>query len=108
VGLMAYCCDLEGKRDSDYQMFCTFTNAENNLKAEAIQPSTKPMATEAIKTGYYEHKVTGRSFPKIKILTIEGLLDGKERPQYPDLSQGGMTFKKSKVEEKIVEQKKLF
>jgi DNA modification methylase len=68
---------------------------------------TKPMTTEAVKEGYYTSPATGQSFPKVQILTIEGLLHGTQRALYPDLSQGATTFKKAKVEEKISVQPKL-
>lgn len=73
-----------------------------------LAEATAPMRTEAIKTGFYESPVTGASFPKVQILTIAGLMEGKERAQFPDLSAGGVTFKKAKVEEKVTEQKGLF
>lgn len=73
-----------------------------------LAKSSKPMNTEAIKAGYYTHPVTGGNFPKIQILTIEGLLNGTERALYPDLSQGATTFKKAKVEDKLMDQGKLF
>jgi hypothetical protein len=38
------------------------------------------------------------AFSKIQILTIERLLSGKDRPQFPDLSRGEQTFKKVKKE----------
>jgi len=69
---------------------------------------TKPMLTEAVKEGYYTSPITGKSFPTLQILTIEGLMTGTERALYPDLSQGSTTFKKAKVEEKTVDQKKMF
>ena len=68
---------------------------------------TKPMSIEAVKEGYYTSPVTGASYPKIQILTIEGLLKGIERALYPDLSQGSTTFKKAKLEEKEQDQKKI-
>lgn len=58
---------------------------------------TRPMREEAVKAGYYESPV-GASFPKIQILTIEGLLEGSERPRYPDLMQGGLMSRKPKRE----------
>ena len=58
---------------------------------------TSPMTKEAVTAGYYESPA-GASFPKIQILTIKGLLDGSERPRYPDLMQGGLMFKKAKKE----------
>ena len=58
---------------------------------------TRPMREEAVKSGYYESP-SHASFPKIQILTIKGLLEGTERPLYPDLMAGGLMFKKAKKE----------
>jgi hypothetical protein len=55
------------------------------------------MLREAVKAGYYESPA-GANFPKIQILTIEGLLEGAERPRYPDLMQGGLMLRKPKRE----------
>ena len=62
-----------------------------------LAPPTKPMIVEATSAGFYESPAHG-AFPKIQILSIEGLLSGKETPLYPDLSRGGLTFKKAKTE----------
>ncbi len=61
----------------------------------------------AASAGFYESPHHG-AFPKIQILTIEGLLDGSERAKFPDMAMGGQTFKKAKVESKKSEQKGLF
>ncbi len=66
-----------------------------------LSAATRPMREEALKTGFYESPITGAAFPKLQILSIAGLIEGKERPQYPDLSGGGVTFKKAKREEKV-------
>ena len=68
---------------------------------------TKPMLTEAASAGHYESPHHG-AFPKIQILTIAGLLDGTERPRWPDLSFGEQNFKKAKAERKGGKQKGLF
>ncbi len=60
---------------------------------------TRPMHTEAVSAGYYDSNL-GMSYPKIQILTIEGLLSGQQKAEYPDLARGGLTFKKSKPAEK--------
>ncbi len=42
---------------------------------------------------------------KLQILTIKGLLDGTKTARYPDLTRGGLTFKKAKkenVEEQLI------
>lgn len=64
--------------------------------------ATRPMRTEAVKEGFYRHPLTGREFPKIQILSISGLMDGSERATHPE--SGGITFKKTKAEEKAMKQ----
>jgi hypothetical protein len=71
-----------------------------------LAPPTKPMIVEATSTGFYESPAHG-AFPKIQILSIEGLLSGKETPKYPDLSRGGLTFKKAKRETENTKQSDL-
>jgi site-specific DNA-methyltransferase (adenine-specific) len=73
-----------------------------------LAPPTKPMTTEAVTAGFYHSKHYNKDYPKIQILSIEGLLSGKERPDYPDLTMGGQTFKKAKVEKKEQGQGELF
>ena len=55
------------------------------------------MKKEAAASGHYESPHYG-AFPKVQILTIEGLLDGTERAKFPDMSYGAQTFKKAKTE----------
>jgi DNA modification methylase len=64
---------------------------------------TRPMKEEAVKAGYYESPI-GANFPKIQILTIKGLLEGTERAKYPDLMQGGLTFKKASIDNKTTQE----
>jgi site-specific DNA-methyltransferase (adenine-specific) len=68
---------------------------------------TKPMLTEAASAGHYESPHHG-GFARIQILTIAGLLDGNQRPHWPDLASGGQNFKKAKAEVKGGKQKDLF
>lgn len=72
-----------------------------------LQKPTKPMIAEAAAAGHYESPLHG-IFPKIQILTIEGLLSGSERPNYPDMSLGQQTFKTTKVAGKTQKQDGLF
>jgi len=67
---------------------------------------TRPMLTEATSAGFYESPNSG-AFPKIQVLTIEGLLSGVESPKYPDLSRGGLSFKKTKTEKTKGQQREL-
>lgn len=85
-------------------MLADLKNSVEREKAQiglfvTLTEPTKPMEHEAISAGYYDSPHMG-TYPKIQILTIEGLLSGKEGPRFPDLSRGGLSFKKAKVEEK--------
>ena len=68
---------------------------------------TKHMVTEGVGTGYYTSPLTGAKFPRLQVLTIEGLLAGTEQARYPRMDAGGLTFKKAKREESAPDQKKL-
>jgi len=49
-----------------------------------LEPSTKPMREEAVDAGRYKSTIWhDRDYPKIQILTIEGLMSGKERVEAP-------------------------
>jgi DNA modification methylase len=92
-------------------MIADLKNTVEREKAEiglfvTLAPPTKPMIVEAASAGFYESPAHG-AFPKIQILSIEGLLSGKETPLYPDLSRGGLTFKKAKTESENTSQSDL-
>lgn len=81
--------------------------AEMGLFVTLAEP-TGPMKKEATAAGFYKSPI-GKNFPKLQILTIERLLSGADQARYPDLTQGGITFKKAKKEKgKQAEQKGLF
>ena len=42
--------------------------------------------------------ITKELYPRIQILTIKGLMDGTEKPRYPDLGNYKGMFKKAKPE----------
>lgn len=75
-------------------------NAAIGLFVTLAEP-TGPMTVEAVKAGYYESKHYGK-FPKIQILSIEGLLKGIVAPQYVDMKMGAETFRKAAKEKKYV------
>jgi site-specific DNA-methyltransferase (adenine-specific) len=77
-------------------------SAQIGLFVTLAEP-TKPMVTEAVSAGFYQSP-HGGAYPRIQILTVEGLLSGKQRPNYPDFSMGTLSFKKAKVEESQGEQ----
>jgi DNA modification methylase len=68
---------------------------------------TRPMREEAIAAGFYDAPRFGSEYPKLQILTIEGLMNGTERPRFPDLTLGRSTFKRAAVEDMGAEQGRL-
>jgi hypothetical protein len=56
------------------------------------------MRTEAAKMGFYTGKSNQKDYPKLQILTIEGLLGKSERAAYPSYYASGQMFKKAKKE----------
>ncbi len=102
---------VKGGENVTRTMIADLKNTVEREKAEiglfvTLAEPTKPMITEAASAGFYESPHMG-AFPKIQILTIDDLLSGKEKPNYPDLSRGGLSFKKAKVEQQRAEQNKL-
>ena len=59
-----------------------------------LSPPTGPMQQDAIAAGFYEPKhFPGQKYPRVQILTVEGLLEG-EAAQYPRLAPQA-TFKRA-------------
>ena len=93
---------VKGGENVSRTMIADLKNTVEREKAQmglfvTLAPPTKPMVVEAASAGFYESPAHG-AFPKVQILSIEGLFSGKETPLYPDLSRGGLTFKKAKTE----------
>jgi site-specific DNA-methyltransferase (adenine-specific) len=73
----------------------------------SIEKPTKPMRAEATSGGFYKSPWQKEPFPRLQILTIEELLNGK-RIDCPPLGQVNVTFKKSpKAKDAPVKQKSL-
>jgi site-specific DNA-methyltransferase (adenine-specific) len=71
-----------------------------------LEKPSKPMREEAADAGRYTSKLWhSKNYPKIQILTIEGLLDGTERLEAPPQREN--PFAKAKREGKGEKQKKL-
>jgi DNA modification methylase len=68
---------------------------------------TGPMSKRAVSAGFYESPI-GKNYPKIQILTIEALLNKTQRPEFPDLTGGTLTFKRAQREKKQSGQEKIF
>jgi hypothetical protein len=56
------------------------------------------MIEEAATAGMYRSPATDKPFPKLQILTVDGLLRGFEKPYFKDLTRGRLTFKSPKKE----------
>lgn len=93
---------VKGGESVTRTMIADLKNTVEREKAQlglfvTLAPPTQPMITEAASAGFYESPAHG-AFPKIQILTIEGLVAGREQPRYPDLARGGHTFRQAKRE----------
>ncbi len=62
----------------------------------SLEEPTRGMIADAASAGFYE-SATGKKYPRVQLLTIEGLLSGKQRAEHPD-QQPDMNFKKAKAE----------
>jgi site-specific DNA-methyltransferase (adenine-specific) len=63
-----------------------------------LEAATQPMNTEAAGAGFYETIHWGK-FPRIQILTVEGLLHGTQRLEMPPQTQTATTFKAAQKEQ---------
>ena len=91
---------VKGGKNITRSMIADLKNTVEREKAQlglfvTLFDATKPMLTEAVSAGFYESPYHG-AFAKIQVLTITDLLTGKAKAQFPDLSMGGLNFKKAK------------
>lgn len=69
-----------------------------------LEPPTKPMEKEAAEAGFYHSEGWNKDYPKIQILTVEEILNGKQ----PNLPPSIATFKQAaKVSAETSPQNKL-
>ena len=59
-----------------------------------LEPPTGPMKVEAVDAGFYHSPIWDKDYPKIQILTIEELLQGKA-VDMPPQTQTSVTFTKA-------------
>ena len=64
-----------------------------------LEEATKPMRAEAAQAGYYHSETWNRDYPRVQILTIEELLDGKQIDM-PPIQQVNQTFRRAKREKR--------
>ena len=62
----------------------------------SLDTPTKGMIADAASAGFYTG-AAGNKFPRVQLLTIDGLLSGKQRAEHPD-HQPDLNFKKAKAE----------
>jgi adenine specific DNA methylase Mod len=55
--------------------------AEIGLFVTLAEP-TQPMIAEAASAGFYHSTAYNQDWPRVQILTVKGLLEGSDRPQY--------------------------
>lgn len=80
--------------------------AELALLVSLNEPTAK-MKADAASAGIYSWGDSGKvKAPRVQLLTIEGLLSGKERAEHPDY-QPNTNFKKAKKEKPADKQKRL-
>jgi site-specific DNA-methyltransferase (adenine-specific) len=72
----------------------------------SMQPYTKDMKIEAATAGFFESKLWGKKYPKIQLLTVAELLNGK-KIEMPPIKQVNATFKKAPTTKDIKEQSEL-
>ena len=92
---------VKGGESVTRAMIADLKNTVEREKAQiglfiTLSEPTDPMRKEAAAAGYYTNPYD-EQFPKIQILTIADLLDGR-KPQYRDFTMGQASFKKAKTE----------
>jgi len=68
-----------------------------------LAPPTKPMLTEAAASGFYENEFWKRKFPRLQIITVLDILNGKR----PEMPWGASPFAKAPREKEKAEQERL-
>ncbi|MCX7006431.1 MAG: DNA methyltransferase [Kiritimatiellaeota bacterium] len=72
----------------------------------SLEEPTKGMIADAASAGLYE-SAAGKKYPRVQLLTIEGLLNKTQRADHPDY-EPDLNFKKAKAEQHDGGQQKLF
>jgi hypothetical protein len=69
----------------------------------SLEEPTRGMIADAASAGFYE-SATGKKYPRVQLLTIDGLLSGKQRAEHPDHAPD-LNFKKAKSESNAAQKK---
>ena len=62
----------------------------------SLEEPTRGMVGDAASAGFYESAI-GKKYARVQLLTIDGLLSGRQRAEHPD-HQPDLNFKKAKAE----------
>jgi site-specific DNA-methyltransferase (adenine-specific) len=62
----------------------------------SLQKPTRPMRETAASAGFYVSQGIDARCPRLQLLTIEGLLSGRERLEYPSSGQTNVTLKRAR------------
>lgn len=63
----------------------------------SLEEASRPMRAEAAQAGFYHSDTWNKDYPKVQILTIDELLDGKQIDM-PPIQQVNQTYKRAKRE----------
>jgi hypothetical protein len=82
-------------------MTCALNHVRERERAEialfiSLEQATSAMVKDAASAGFYESP-NGKKYPRVQLLTIQGLLDRDERPEHPDY-EPDLNFRKAKAE----------
>jgi site-specific DNA-methyltransferase (adenine-specific) len=100
---------VKGGQNVQRNMLADLKNTVEREKAQlgifvTLVPPTREMVKEAAAAGFYTSPINGQNVAKIQILTIDGLLSGRERVNILDMAYGGLNFKKAAKESKTENQ----
>ena len=68
----------------------------------SLEQATPAMVKDAASVGFYQ-SAAGKKFPRVQLLTIEGLFDNIQRAEHPDY-EPDLNFKKAKAESEAEQQ----
>ena len=60
-----------------------------------LQEPTAEMRADAASAGFYTHKLNGMQYPKLQLITVAELLDGRTISRPSNVAAGDETFKKA-------------
>lgn len=84
--------DLVGTMEREKASIGLFVTLAEPTEAMRREASARPL--------YESHLKNKQRYPSVQLLTIKGLLDGTEEPNYPDIEAKRTPFKKARIESK--------